>query len=186
MHLPLSLSMWIVGAITATFGVFLFRNQRHLMTWLQTMPRSQSWAIALFGSGLGWFLWHVLQLGEADFGAYRYWLFGLFLFCGIGAFRYVPDFLAVRGLAVIILLSANELLQSAYLQEPVARLTLVSWTYFLIICGIILGASPYHFLRWSERLEATAGHRKLYGRAITGIGFLVFVTGFACLGAATS
>lgn len=182
MLLPLPLSMWILGGLTATAGYLLFQNNPRFMGWLQSMPRSQRWAAILFGTGLTWFLWHVLNLGQADFGNYRHWLFALFLACGLGAFRYLPDFLAVRGLAMLVLLVANVFLQSAYLQEPIARLTLVSWTYILIIAAIIVGASPYRFHRWIQRL--TLGHQR---RQVTGVAFLLIGTilclsAFGCLG----
>lgn len=182
MTLALPFLMWSLGTVTAMVGFLLLCQHSGFSAWLQTMPRSERWAYLLFGPGLAWFLWHVLHLGEADFGAYRHWLFALFFAAGIGAFRYVPDFLSVRGLAVILLLTSNELLQAAYLQEPVARLSMVSWIYVIIIGAIIIGASPYRFNRFVQRLLAQSAFRKGTAFALLSIGGIIFVSGFGCLG----
>lgn len=184
MSLTLPFFMWSLGATTVLIGFLLLRQHPGFATWLQSMPRSERWAYVLFGSGLVWFLWHVLHLGEADFGAYRHWLFALFLAAGIGAFRYVPDFLAVRGLAVLVLLASNEFLQAAYLREPVARLSMVLWVYILIVGAIVVGASPYRFHRWVQRLLTHSSFRNWTAFAFLTIGGIVFVSGFACLGSA--
>lgn len=118
---------------------------------VQAFPRSSKAAYLLMGAASAWFLYHVWNLGPADFGQYRYPLFGLFLVAAVGSFYFVPDFLAVRGLAALILLTAGALLDAAYMQDPSARLFLVGFVYLAIVAALILGASPYKlrdFLSW--------------------------------------
>ena len=142
---------------------------------VQAFPRSQIAAYILLGSATVWFLYIILQLGPADFGDYKHILFFLFLFTAIGAFYFVPDFLAVRGLAALMLLTAGALLDAAYMQAPQARLFLVSFVYLAIVAALILGASPYwlrDFLGWLYRADARP---RLFGGLFAGYGLLLIV-----------
>jgi hypothetical protein len=108
------------------------------------------------GIASAWFLYKVLNLGPADFGQYRHLLFVVFLVTALGSFYYVPDFLAVRGLAALVLLVAAELLGAAFLEPPQSRLFLVSFVYLAIVAALYLGASPYRlrdFLDWLYRKD---------------------------------
>ena len=92
------------GIALVAFGAhFLWHGMRseHAM---KAFPRSQLAAILLFGAATAWFLYHVWHLGPADFGNYRALLFALFGLSALGAFYFVPDFLAVRGFAALLLL----------------------------------------------------------------------------------
>jgi hypothetical protein len=141
-------------------------------------PRSKSAAYLLLGSAAAWFLYKVLHLGPADFGQYKNLLFIGFLIAALGSFVYVPDFLAVRGLAALILLTAGVLLDAAYMQLPLARLFLVSFVYLAIIAALIFGASPYKmrdFLGWLYRSESRprifGGTFFAYGLLLVGVAF---------------
>ncbi|HCR37203.1 MAG TPA: hypothetical protein DIU37_03540 [Opitutae bacterium] len=142
--------------LTATFmlaGVFLvlgglFASRAEFFEKaIKALPRSQIATVLMFGAGAAWFLSIIVHLGEADFGAYRQWLFLLFLVVAMGAFFVVPDFLAVRGLSILTLLSARPLLDAAYLQLPSSRLVFVSLVYVLIVLALYLAAMPY---RWRD------------------------------------
>ncbi|ADE55151.1 hypothetical protein [Coraliomargarita akajimensis] len=139
----------------------------------KAFPRSQVAAYILMGAASAWFLYHVWNLGPADFGQYRKILFAVFAVTAVGSFYFVPDFLAVRGLAGLILLIANELLGAAYLQEPQARLFLVSFVYFAIVVALILGASPYKLRDFFSWLFNNAKRPRLFGSLFAGYGLLL-------------
>ena len=144
----------------------------------QAFPRSQTAAVLLLGTAAAWFLYKVLHLGPADFGQYKNILFLLFLVTAVGSFYYVPDFLAVRGLAGLILLTAGVLLDAAYMQLPQARLFLVTFVYVAIVVALILGASPYklrNFFGWLYKADARprimGGAFAAYGLLLIGVAF---------------
>lgn len=166
----LFLAMLGTGASTALVGWLLSSRQERFAGWLRTMPRSRIWAAIFFGIGVSWFLWKVWHLSVADFGAYRTPLFLLFATLGVSSFFAIPDFLPVRGIAILMLLSSNELLQTAYLAEPVWRLAMVSWLYLLILVSLWLGASPYRFRDAVSWLQAEASRSIMVGRLLSGIG----------------
>ena len=157
-------------------GNYLWHGTKTAQT-TQAFPRSQLAAVLLLGAAAIWFLYKVLHLGPADFGQYRHWLFLLFLITAVGSFFYVPDFLAVRGLAALSLLLSGVLLDAAYMQEPQARLFLVSFVYLVITLSLYLGASPYKlrdFLDWlykaDRRPRIAGGVIAAYGVLLIGVG----------------
>lgn len=166
-------------------GLFLLVFGGHYMWqgiktagYTRAFPRSQTAAFILFGLATVWFLYKVLKLGPADFGQYKNLLFVLFLITAIGSFRYVPDFLAVRGLAALSLLTASLLLDAAYMQEPQSRLFLVSFVYIVIILALILGATPYKLRDFLDWLYKTDLRPRIVGGAIATYGLLLIGIAF--------
>jgi hypothetical protein len=166
-------------------GIFLIAFGAHFL-WhgmataksAQAFPRSTLAAYVLMGIATAWFLYKVMHLGPADFGQYKKLLFLLFLGVAVGSFYYVPDFLAVRGLAALTLLIAGVLLDAAYMQLPQARLFLVTFVYICIVASLILGASPYKlrdFLCWlyksEKRPKVFGGVFAAYGLLLVGVAF---------------
>ena len=110
------------GILLLAFGAhFLWHGMRSAKS-VQAFPRSQTAAYILLGSAAVWFLYKVTQLGPADFGQYKNLLFILFLVVALGSFIFVPDFLAVRGLAALMLLTAGALLAAGYIPHILHRL----------------------------------------------------------------
>ncbi|NBB78516.1 MAG: hypothetical protein GVY36_03605 [Verrucomicrobia bacterium] len=161
------------GIFLIAFGAhFLWRGMRSAPE-LKAFPRSSTAAYILLGTAAVWFLYKVTQLGPADFGQYKNLLFALFLVVAVGSFYYVPDFLAVRGLAALILLTAGVLLDAAYMEAPTARLFLVSFVYLAIVAALILGASPYKMRDFLEWLYQKEGRPRVFGGIFAAYGLLL-------------
>lgn len=163
------------GLVLVAFGAhFLWHGMRSAKS-VQAFPRSRTAAYILLGSAAAWFLYKVTQLGPADFGQYKNLLFILFLVTALGSFIYVPDFLAVRGLAALILLTAGALLEAAFMHYG-AALILKSFVYFAIVVALVLGANPYKlrdFFEWLYRKETRprifGGVFAVYGLLLLGV-----------------
>ncbi len=151
---------------SASFGVFLFLLGLFFL-WpgacvnCQKRLRSPWGSRVFFGLALVWFLIKILNLGEADYGQYRNLLFAVFGSMGVAAFFVIPDFLAVRGMAILTLLSAQVLLDAAFMQDPQSRLFLVGMVYLWIVMALYLGALPFRLRDalqwlWAKRLRAQA------------------------------
>jgi hypothetical protein len=163
-------------ALIAFGGHFLWHGMKSEKS-CKAFPRSTPAAFLLLGTAAAWFLYEVLQLGPADFGQYKNILFGIFLVTAIGSFYYVPDFLAVRGLAALILLTAGVLLDASYMHFGPA-LILKSFVYFAIVIALLLGANPYKlrdFFDWlykaHTRPRIMGGAFAAYGLLLTGVAF---------------
>lgn len=115
-------------------------------------PRSNKAAVIMISIGLFWFLYqHVNNLGEADFGDYKFIIGLIACFIAIGSYFFINDFLSVRAICILLLFFSREVLDAAFLQEPQSRLFLVSVIYLIIIASLYFGAWPFRmrdFLSW--------------------------------------
>ena len=128
-------------------------------------PRSKVGAILVFGAAAGWFLWNLSQIGEADLaGIPREALLGVFGFSAVAAFKLVPDFLAVRGLAGLLLLTASPLLDAGFGKTP-QSLLLAALTYVLILFAITVGTAPYLMRDLIDALFAKPARAKAFAAA---------------------
>lgn len=178
--MSLFLAIFLTGLFLIAFGGHFAWHGMRSAPSAKAFPRSRAAAFLLLGTATAWFLYKVTQLGPADFGQYKNLLFILFLGTAVGSFFFVPDFLAVRGLAALILLTAGALLEAGDMQYGMGALILKSFVYFMIVVAILLGASPYKlrdFLDWlyrSERRPRIFGIIfAAYGLLLTGLSFTV-------------
>lgn len=146
-------------------------------------PRSLPWGYALMLLGTAWFLFNLSQESISDFAAYKNVLFLGFAAVGIGSCLYVRDFLAVRGLAVVLLLLAKLMVDTGRPHLAQTRLVLLiqAWGYLLVLAGIWLTISPWRLrdlLNWStaneKRIKLGCGIRLTFGLLVAGLGFRVF------------
>lgn len=134
----------VAGAFLIAVGLPLVLIPQRLEGPLRAFPRHRLTGVVTMLLGGGWFIWKVLQLGPADFGNYKELMALLFAVTLVASLFYVPDFLAVRGVAILALLTANVGLKSAFgLYDIPGRLVLVAVLYGFIVAGIIYGLMPY-------------------------------------------
>ena len=168
----------ITAVILLLLGIILIWNSQSVQKIAHSWPRSRNAAILFMTIGGIWFLNHVYNLEKADFGDYKHLLMVLFGAVGILSFKFLPDFLAVRGLGIILLLSASEVLKAAYMQDPASRLWLVSFIYVMLTLTLYVGASPYRmrdFNNWlfdsHNRPRLLGGFLSAYGLLLAGVAF---------------
>lgn len=144
-------STYLLGAILLALSAMFFlpKCKPALFGFL----RSKKAAVITFGGGL-WFLYILSKLTEADFGEFKIYLIAIFGAAGLLAFKYLDDFLSVRGAAILGLLLSREFLDSAFMQEPAARLVLVVISYAIVLASLYLGALPYRLRDFFEFLYA--------------------------------
>lgn len=177
--MSLLLATLLPGLLLIALGVPLLLNSSRAVSSLKAMPRSNSAAIVFFGAGALWFLWNVWHLSRADFGDYRVLLTVGFAAVAVFAFKCVPDFLAVRGLCVLVLLAASPLLGAAFMehQHP-QRLFMVTLVYLLIAIAIWFGASPFRLRDFFGWLFARPQRTRAFGALLTGYGLLLSMIAF--------
>ena len=146
-------------------------------------PRSLPWGIALMVLGTVWFLWNLSQESIADFANYKDYLLAAFAAVGLGTCVFVQDFLAVRGLAVVLLLLAKLMVDTGRPGLPQTQWVLViqAWAYVLVVAGIWFTVSPWRlrdFLAWGtateQRIKVGCGLRLAFGLFIAALGLTVF------------
>ena len=150
---------------------------------LRKFPRSLPWGYALMLLGTAWFLWNLSQESIADFAAYKNILLIGFAAVGLGTCVFVQDFLAVRGLAVVLLLLAKLMVDTGrpYLAQTHWVLVIQTWAYLLVLGGMWFTVSPWRlrdFLEWAtateKRTKIGCGMRLAFGLFVAGLGILKY------------
>jgi hypothetical protein len=171
--MSLQIATLIPGLLLLALGLPLVLNHSGFAAALRAFPRSTAAAYVCFGAGAAWFLNAIWHLSAADFGDYHVLLFIGFAAIAVLSFSCVPDFLAVRGGCVVVLMGAMPLLDAAYMEEPQQRKLMVAAVYVAIALAIWLGAQPYRlrdFLGW---LYARPGRARTVGSVLAGYGLLL-------------
>ncbi|MDR1433144.1 MAG: hypothetical protein LBI61_02260 [Puniceicoccales bacterium] len=120
---------------------------------------SKSAPFATIGLGGGWFLANVLHLSIADLGEHRVPLFLLFGAIILLSFFKMRDLLAVRGLAILLLVCAGMMLENVYGERILSKNFFVSFIYLMIIFAMVIGSIPYAFVSLSKFLRESDGAR---------------------------
>jgi len=178
MELSLFSATLLTGLVLLGLGLAIFTSSP-FAAMLKSFPRSRVAAYVTMGIGGGWALFRVSQLGQADYGDFKQYIFIGFLALGVGAFKYAPDFLSVRGACIIYLLVADILLGAAFgLYEVPLRLFLVAPVFIGIALSLYLAYAPYRvrdFFSWvfagPGRLKWFALGTALYGGLLSGVAF---------------
>jgi hypothetical protein len=179
--MSLFLATLLPGLFLAVLGALLCWNSAQVTAGAKALPRSRDAAWVLFGAGAAWFVWRVAQLGEADliFVQRPTMLLIAFGALAVLALIYVPDFLAVRGLAVLMLLAAEPLLYAAYMEwtHP-QRLLMVTAVYVGISVAIYLAAYPFRLRDFFDWLFRSPGRPRLVGAGLLAYGLATSAAAF--------
>jgi hypothetical protein len=172
--MSLTLATLIPGLLLVLLGAPLVLAHSGYAAMLKSLPRSQRATYVFFTAGAAWFLYNIWHLSPADFGDYRTFLFIAFAIIAALSFKSVPDFLAVRGLCVIVLMGAMPLLDAAYMEyDRPQRLLMVTAVYAAISLAIWLGAQPYRLRDFFAWLFARPGRARSVGGAVAVYGLLL-------------
>ena len=177
--MSLTLATLIPGILLFLLGAPLVLNHSGYAAMLKALPRSSRATYVFFTAGAAWFLYNIWHLSSADFGDYRTLLFIGFAIVALLSFKCVPDFLAVRGLCILVLMGAMPLLDAAYMEyDRPQRLLMVSVVYLAIALAIWLGGQPWRlrdFIVWlfarPGRARGVGGALAVYGLGLCGVAF---------------
>lgn len=179
--MSLFLATILPGLFLVVLGLLLVWNNPSLHATAKALPRSQNAAWTFFGAAAIWFLWRLSRLGEADLIFFQTPMpvmlgFGVL---AVLAFIYTPDFLAVRGLCVLMLLVAEPLLYAAYMEwtHP-ARLFMVTAVYIGLALALYLAAAPYRLRDFFEWLFRQPSRARLLGAILLAYGLATTASAF--------
>lgn len=148
---------------------------------VRKFPRSLPAGIVLMLLGTAWFVYYLNEESLSDFVAYKPVLLGGFAAVGVASCVYVQDFLAVRGLAVVMLLLAKLMVDTARWAPTRWNLVIVTWAYVLVLAGIWFTLYPWHlrdllnFATANEkRVRIGSAIRLAFGLFVVVLGFTVY------------
>lgn len=169
----------ILSLLLTLKGTLCLLNPNWVKKTTQRFYRDNFMAYILFGSASLGFLWHILHLGEADYGQYKGLIFIGFALISLGSFLFVKEFLAVRGWAIILLLLSKEFLDAAFLEEPTGRLFLVGFTYLMILIALYIAALPYKLRDLTDWLFAKISRVRIFALSFLLYGLLLGIVAFS-------
>jgi hypothetical protein len=177
MTLELSTLAIALGLVYALPQLYAFANPKGYAEALRRFPRSLPWGYVLMTLATLWFLYNVDHETIADFAPFKRQMMFVFAAIGIGACLVVKDFLAVRGLAVLLLLLAKLMVDTGrpHLGDSPLVLLNQSLAYVLVILGVWLTVSPWRLRDWID-WNTAKGQRLKTGatiRFVCGVGFAV-------------
>ncbi|HEY6167295.1 MAG TPA: hypothetical protein VI454_04595 [Verrucomicrobiae bacterium] len=144
---------------------------------VRKFPRSLPWGYALMAIGTLGFFCYLKQESIADFEKYKPAMFAAFGLIALGVCVFVNDFLAVRGLAITLLVLAKLMVDTARWHESAWRLLIVTWAYLFVVAGIWFTVSPWRcrdLLNWAT---ASEGRTKLLSAIRLAFGLFVALLG---------
>lgn len=156
--MKLSLLSILLGLGMAAPQVYGLVKPAGLAAAARRFPRHVPTGIFLMLLGTAWFVWNVNIEPIADFAPMKPYMMAAFAAIGIGACFFVQDFLAVRGLAVVLLLLAKVMVDTGrpHLGQTHWVLLIQAWAYVFVLAGIWFTVSPWRLrdlLNWATANE---------------------------------
>jgi len=178
-HLTLFTTGLAAGLLLILGHAMALARPSDSMSWAKTFPRSRAAATALLAVAAVWSFLLVRSIDLGEFSPLRNVMLLGIVAGSILAWIYVPEFLAVRALGMLLLLAAEPLLESAVLREEPTRLLLVLLAYAWVIAGLFFVGMPYVLrdaITWLTRIPV-----RWKAAALGGVAYGVVLTASAVL-----
>lgn len=174
----LSLLTICLGLVMSASNIYGLVNPAQMTVLARKFPRSQEagWLLMLLGTA--WFLYIVNYEPIADFTAYKNIMMLGFGAVGLLACIFVSDFLAVRGLAIVLLLVAKLMVDTGrpHLGESPFVLVNQALAYVFVIAGIWMTVTPWWLRDALDWVTATRSRLQLIcGLRLAGSLFLLYL-----------
>jgi hypothetical protein len=175
--MKLSLLTILLGAGMSVPQIYGLARPKDFAATARKFPRNYAAGIILMLLATGWFVWSVNNEPIADFSAYKPAMLAGFTAVGVLSCIFVRDFLAVRGLAVVLLLLAKLMVDTGrpHLGESNFVLVIQTWAYVMVVAGIWFTVTPW---KLRDLLEfATANETRVRIGSTIRLAFALFIVG---------
>lgn len=179
MDIRLSTLSIILGFLVVLPNAYGVLKPKAFAEATRRFPRNTSLGWVLMLIATGWFLYYVSQESVSDFANLKKIFYFLFTAVGIGTCIFVQDFLAVRGVAVLCLLLAKVMTDSARWVDSEWRVVITGWAYVLAIAGMWWTISPFRVRDMIQWATATEQRTRAISAARLGFGIFVIILGIA-------
>jgi hypothetical protein len=183
--MKLSLLSILLGVGLGAPQVYGLARPKEFAALLKKFPRNLPAGIALMLLGTVWFIGNVNGEPIADFSAFKPYMMAGFAAVGVLSCIFVQDFLAVRGLAVVLLLLGKLMVDTGrpHLGDSPFVLAIQGWAYVLIVAGIWFTITPWRLrdlanfgLATEARVRFGSAVRLAWALFILTLGLTVFRT----------
>jgi hypothetical protein len=184
LKMKLSLLAILLGVGVGLPQVYGLLKPAGLAAAARRFPRNLRAGVVLMLLATAWFAWNVNVEPIADFSAFKPYMLGAFIAVGILSCIFVQDFLAVRGLAVLLLLLAKTMLDTGrpYLPTTIFQaqqgesswvLVIQTWAYVFVVLGIWFTVTPWRLRDLINWATATEGRTRFL--SLIRLGFAAFI-----------
>jgi len=155
----LSLLSILLGLGMGLPQVYGLAKPAQLAAAVKKFPRNFAAGVVLMLLGTAWFVWNVNNEPIADFSAFKPYMIAGFIAVGVLSCVFIQDFLAVRGLAVVMLLLGKLMVDTGrpHLGESPFVLVIQAWAYVFVVLGIWFTITPWRLrdiLNWATATES--------------------------------
>jgi hypothetical protein len=180
MQIKLSTLAMVMGLGMGLPQIYGLAKPAEFAAKVRKFPRSVPIGVFLMLLGTAWFVYYLSLESISDFANYKNVMLGGFAAIGIASCLFVQDFLAVRGLAIVFLVLAKLMVDTARWNPSDWRLVVVTWAYLLVIAGIWFTIWPWHMrdvLTWAtaneKRVRVGSALRLAFGLFVAALGMTV-------------
>jgi hypothetical protein len=142
-QLPLFLTALATGILLIFSHSLALARGEFCIGKIRTFPRSRAAATVLLLVVAVWSFLLVRSIDLGEFSPLRNVMLLAIVAGAILSWIYVPEFLAVRALGMLLLLAAEPLLESTVLRTEPSRLLLVVLAYAWVVAGLFFVGMPY-------------------------------------------
>jgi hypothetical protein len=174
----ISVAVGVLVIITRAPGLIVPARFREFAV---KFPRSVWWGRILMGlaAAIAWYVMYHAATDEWKWAQplilvgvpIAYWL----------VIEFAPNFLALRGVAALLLMLAKQMVDAADLSEVPARLIVTVFAYVCVVAAIWLTVAPHHYrdvvgfvMANDKRCRAVCGAGTLVGAVLVALGLLVY------------
>lgn len=179
----------LLGGFLVVLSGYTLAKPKEVGQALKSFPRANAPGYVLMLAATAWFLWNIKSEDMADYRDLKTYFYIGFGAIGLGSCVFLRDFLAVRGLAVFMMLVAKLMLdtQRIYMlaapEETMSewRLVFAVWGYAIVVMSMWTIISPWRMrdmINWMvaepKRLVIKSGLQLLLGILLIVLGLTVF------------
>lgn len=181
--MKLSILAILLGVGLGAPQIYGLSKPKKFTDTVRNFPRNYAAGVVLMLLATAWFVWNVKIEPIADFAAFKPAMLAIFTAIGVGSCIYVRDFLAIRGLAVLLLLLAKLMVDTGrpHLGQSPFVLVIQAWAYLLVLAGIWFTVTPWRLrdlLNWATanetRVRIGSGIRLAFALFILLLGLTAF------------
>lgn len=183
---PLATTSLIVGAAITAWNVPGLVATEKFAAWLKQLPRNKPIGYGLMLVNTIWTAIIVFTGQYTDFWIFPeevirtsvWFLAPIFFFAVI---KYADQYLAARGVGILLILAARPMLAAAFVEDSPTRLVITVLAYLWVVMGIVFVAAPYRLrdnISWAtrtvSRLRTLCLVRLVFGLALILMAFAVY------------
>jgi hypothetical protein len=181
--MKLSLLSILLGLGMAVPQVYGIAKPQQFAAAVRKFPRNLPLGILLMLLGTAWFVWNVHNESVSDFASFKPAMMAGFVAVGILSCIFIQDFLAVRGLAVVLLLLAKLMVDTGrpHVGQTHWVWVIQAWAYALVVAGIWFTVTPWRLrdlINWANatatRVRVGSSIRLTFALFILLLGLTVF------------